>query len=49
MTDVNNVNKMQIGLVILMCKFVICSYVNFGTLWVSGGVDGDCTCQDIAL
>ena len=31
MTDVNNVDKMQIGVVVLMYKFVMCSYVNLGT------------------
>ena len=47
MTDVNNVDKMQIGVVVLMYKFVICSYVYTGTQWVSGGGVGGCTCQNI--
>ena len=50
MTDANNVDnvdKIYIGVVVLIYKFEICLYVNFGTLWVSGGGGGGCACQDI--
>ena len=48
MTDVNNMDKMQIGVVVLMYEFVICSYVDLGTYWVYRGGGGGCPCQDIS-
>ena len=48
MRNVHNVDKMKIGLVALMYKFVMCLYVNIGTLWDSGGRRLGLYCKDIA-